>query len=761
MSFLVIISLNVNCLANGSWNQASIYSSGATDVPFGFSIGTKGYVGGGRTSTTIFKSDFWEFDPVTNVWMQKASYPGGEKCSQASFVINDKAYVGLGFDLAYHDEFYEYDPLTNIWIQKATFPGGERYSSTWFTIGNSGYIVGGWDGGALDDCWEYTPATDTWVQKANFPGGNRQGGIGFAINNLGYACTGYNQPTHYNDLWQFDPVNNTWTSKSPFPGTPRRGCSAFVLNDEAYVGLGFDVNYKTDFYKYNPTSDSWSQEADFGGIERYHTFYFAINNKGYVGLGSNGTPQVPLFTDDVWVFEPAGDFNLIQGNLFADFNNDNIQDSIEPSLTNKKLIETTTGNIAFTNQNGFYSLAVDDTGDYEIMALDMVTNFSVTPSNYSVNFSSMLQIDSLNDFAFQAAGILNDLCLTITPTGNFRSGMNGMYVLSYSNFGNTTLNGTVVFYPDTNVSYSTSSLTPISVTSDSIVFSVGNISPFQTGQFTITVGVDLGLTIGTLINSSALILPIIGDANPTCNTAFFEILVTGSFDPNDILVNRSFIYDYQVPNQPELEYLIRFQNTGNDTAFTVRVMNPIDTMGLILNTLEFVASSHPATINWMPLENSMRFLFENILLADSNVNEPMSHGFIRYKIKPKTNLVVGDSITSQAFIFFDFNSAVVTNIARTDIITPTGIYDQGNNDAFISVYPNPVHSFLTIQVNRAEQKNITLELYNVYGQKIRAIECNEISGDNFKKTIDVSDFSSGIYFIKAADSYTVKKFVRY
>ncbi len=88
-------------------------------------------------------------------------------------------------------------------------------------------------------------------------------------------------------------------------------------------------------------------------------------------------------------------------------------------------------------------------------------------------------------------------------------------------------------------------------------------------------------------------------------------------------------------------------------------MNTIDTVGLLLNTFQFVSSSHPATITWLPLEQSMKFLFNNILLADSNVNEPMSHGFIRYRITPKANLLVGDSITSQAFIFFDFNALLL------------------------------------------------------------------------------------------------------
>jgi hypothetical protein len=69
----------------------------------------------------------------------------------------------------------------------------------------------------------------------------------------------------------------------------------------------------------------------------------------------------------------------------------------------------------------------------------------------------------------------------------------------------------------------------------------------------------------------------------------------------------------------------------------------------------------------------MEFKFENILLVDSNTNEPLSHGFVRYRIQPKTNFSAGDSITNFAAIYFDFNEPVITNTAKTIIILPTGI----------------------------------------------------------------------------------------
>jgi hypothetical protein len=105
-----------------------------------------------------------------------------------------------------------------------------------------------------------------------------------------------------------------------------------------------------------------------------------------------------------------------------------------------------------------------------------------------------------------------------------------------------------------------------------------------------------GLPIGTLINSSAHIEPYATDDNPSCNNSNWEVYTTGSFDPNDILVNEDTLTTTQLSNAPWLEYIIRFQNTGNDTAFTVKILNPIDTNKLNLSTLNLyqrIASRQP------------------------------------------------------------------------------------------------------------------------------------------------------------------------
>jgi hypothetical protein len=183
------------------------------------------------------------------------------------------------------------------------------------------------------------------------------------------------------------------------------------------------------------------------------------------------------------------------------------------------------------------------------------------------------------------------------------------------------------------------------------------------------------------------------DANPSCNNSNWEVYTTGSFDPNDILVNEDTLYHHATQQFPWLEYIIRFQNTGNDTAFTVKILNPIDTNKLNLSTIEFVNASHPVNLNWINYQRNMEFKFENILIPDSNTNEPLSHGFVRYRIQPKTNLSAGDSITNFAAIYFDFNEPVITNTAKTIIILPTGIASATANTREIACLPKSFREF--------------------------------------------------------------------
>ncbi|MBK7887447.1 MAG: DUF11 domain-containing protein [Bacteroidetes bacterium] len=447
---------------------------------------------------------------------------------------------------------------------------------------------------------------------------------------------------------------------------------------------------------------------------------------------------------DFWLIKLTNKYNLITGHVYADSNNNGVQDSADISLPARKIIEQTSGRFTFTDQNGNYILSVLDTGNFTVSP-QLINWFSPSPISHTATFTTIHQTDSLNDFAFQPQGCFEDICITINPLGNFRSGFNATYMISYGNYGTTTVTNPIVyFYPYSNVTFQSATVTPSQIFPDSVIWNLPTLTPFQTGSIIVTVNVNPGLPIGTLINSSAHIEPYATDDNPSCNNSNWEVYTTGSFDPNDILVNEDTLTTTQLSNAPWLEYIIRFQNTGNDTAFTVKILNPIDTNKLNLSTFEFTNASHPVNLNWINYQRNMEFKFENILLVDSNTNEPLSHGFVRYRIQPKTTLSAGDSITNFAAIYFDFNEPVITNTAKTSIILPTGIASASPVQGKLHVFPNPAENTINISGIQLENGKAQLRLTDIYGKLIL-----EKTVTTTTSTLETDLLSNGVYLIQS------------
>jgi hypothetical protein len=83
----------------------------------------------------------------------------------------------------------------------------------------------------------------------------------------------------------------------------------------------------------------------------------------------------------------------------------------------------------------------------------------------------------------------------------------------------------------------------------------------------------------------------------------------------------------------------------------------------LANSVQMVDASHLCEVTQN--DKYIFFKFTNIMLADSNVNEPLSHGFVKFRVKAKTTLPANDVIDNAADIYFDYNSPVLTNTAQT------------------------------------------------------------------------------------------------
>ncbi len=148
------------------------------------------------------------------------------------------------------------------------------------------------------------------------------------------------------------------------------------------------------------------------------------------------------------------------------------------------------------------------------------------------------------------------------------------------------------------------------------------------------------------------------DADPIIDIYCGE--VTGSYDPNDKTgYPIGVTQDKHIEANQQLQYRIRFQNTGTDTAFTVVIRDTLDMDLDIFSTRSGVASHSydfqlygPRVLEWT---------FNDIMLPDSNINEAGSHGFVSFIVDQLPGLPDGTQITNSAGIYFDFNTPIITN----------------------------------------------------------------------------------------------------
>lgn len=310
---LVILLICITCVnsyAQYKWTKKADFAAGIRNGAYAFSIGNKGYVGGGATTngTVIsYPNDFWEYDAATDVWTQKATFSANVRSVATAFALNNKGYVCMGYNgsTTYLNDLWQYDPVANTWIQKASFPGAARYTCASFIIGNYAYVGMGKSGGYYADFYKYDVVNNSWTAIANIPGPLRQSAAGFAIGNYGYVACGATDINNYNDLWQYNPSNNTWIQKTPYPGSGRNNLASFVYNGLAYIGTGGKANTPApntfaDFYSYDATTDTWTFFCNFPGANRYAMVSIPIGSKFYIGLGSAGVYPVLDYKNDWW-----------------------------------------------------------------------------------------------------------------------------------------------------------------------------------------------------------------------------------------------------------------------------------------------------------------------------------------------------------------------------------------------------------------------------------------------------------------------------
>lgn len=310
-----------------------------------FVINGKGYVCCGRYGISPFNytKELWEYDATLDKWTRKADFPGVAREFPSAFVINGKAYVGIGYgSTGALQDFYEYDPQTDTWAAKANFGGGQRQQASSYTIGTVGYVVGGKDASFnyMFDNWEYNPTTNIWTAKASLPITTHYTVIGFSFNSFGFIGI-YNFTTNITNFYKYTPVLNSWAFVTAYPQSGQALFST-VTPTKVYIGLGYDgTTPQSYWHEYNPTTNLWTAKKSFIGERDNGQGGFSIGEKVYYGFGT---------LNAFWEYDPQKTNNYFSSNTSKTMNYVNNTDIWQQSPA-KNINNTNLGNLGVFNNN--------------------------------------------------------------------------------------------------------------------------------------------------------------------------------------------------------------------------------------------------------------------------------------------------------------------------------------------------------------------------------------------------------------------------
>lgn len=221
-------------------------------------------------------------------------------------------------------------------------------------------------------------------------------------------------------------------------------------------------------------------------------------------------------------------------------------------------------------------------------------------------------------------------------------------------------------------------------------------------------------------------------------------------------------------NEELLRYKIGIKNLGNVPAKDIKVVDELDTDLYISQKGIISTTGHNCDIldeyTLMPNGNyrtKLVWSFNNINLPANEVNEEGSESFIDLNINILPNMISeGESVCNKAKIYFSYKQGtydepIITNEVCSTVGQTSVIIGQNNTPNFVdglTIGPNPVEDYLNF--NNETQKDFEIIITNTLGQTLKEAKITR----NSETSLDVTEYSKGVYFIYANGIF-VHKFV--
>ena len=406
----------------------------------------------------------------------------------------------------------------------------------------------------------------------------------------------------------------------------------------------------------------WARQFGYPDVAEKGVAVLHTQDGGYLVGGSRLNRAYLVRTDSLGQKTP----HIAFGKVARDNNQNCLPDPGEPPFSQLVLESATIppmyrspdslGNFSFELPFAQQKLAVKSLNPFWIPCQDTIP---IDLADQAVD-TIQVAVKQLADCPFLRIGM---------ATWGIRRCFSNAYKIDYCNEGTATASTPqVTLWLNSALQFDSASLIPTATNGNSFLFTLPELAPGDCGSITVWFTAPCTVNLGTelcstvAIQQDTLCLPTavfeFGDYSPFQDRDCHPVI--GSFDPNDKAAQPlGSGPSHLLARDSTLHYLIRFQNTGTDTAFTVIVR---DSLHRWLDPASFrlEVASHPVVASLSGL-GILELRFPNIMLPDSFVNEPASHGFAKFSLRIRPQVPALTRIENFAAIYFDFNEPVLTN----------------------------------------------------------------------------------------------------
>ncbi len=237
----------------------------------------------------------------------------------------------------------------------------------------------------------------------------------------------------------------------------------------------------------------------------------------------------------------------------------------------------------------------------------------------------------------------------------------------YRNTGNEIVDGIIAFdYDELFQEYAEVDVID-SIVDGTLYLSFENLLPGEIGFKTVELRTPTVDQIGEFLSTSVEVTGFYENEEVSFGEKSRNLELACAYDPNDKQVFPiGWRDEHFIQNDTILEYLIRFQNIGNAAALNITVKDTLD-QNLDLDSFNLLTNSHEIMTSINEETREIEFFFENINLIDSMTNEPESHGFVSFEVRPLDELAALTQIQNKAYIYFDNNPPIITNTTLNTI----------------------------------------------------------------------------------------------